>query len=131
MRRKERIIVYVCSAIKDNNLISKMIEANTIEDAFNLFEKENNIKPLSTFGPFFKKKAGILNKNFDIKFKADATKQIIYNGWKCTALPLTTPKDCFYLFFNNRIDGQKINKPKPIIVSDNDIKENNEKIILK
>jgi hypothetical protein len=116
MRRKARTIIYVCSATKDDRLLSKMIESQTIEDSCILFEKEYGIKPQIVYGPFYKKKTGTLDKNFDIKFKYGQNKQCIYNGWHVTAMPLLNPPDSVYLLYNKRVDGQKTQKPNAMIV---------------
>jgi hypothetical protein len=123
MRRKARSVIYVCSAIKENNLISKMIESSSIEESYSIFEKDNGIKPQVVLGPFFKKKTGILNKNFDIKFKFGQNKQGIYNGWHVTAMPLLNPEDSVYLLYNKRIDGQKVQKPQAMVVKTKEIQD--------
>ena len=123
MRRKARSVIYVCSAIKENNLISKMIESSSVEESYSIFEKDNGIKPQVVLGPFFKKKTGILNKNFDIKFKFGQNKQGIYNGWHVTAMPLLNPEDSVYLLYNKRIDGQKVQKPQAMVVKTKEIQD--------
>lgn len=123
MRRKARAIIYVCSAVKDNTLVSKMIESASVEDSYSLFEKENGIKPQIVLGPFYKKKTGILDKNFDIKFKFGPNKQAIYNGWHVTAMPLLSPLDSVYLLFNKRVDGLKTQKPHAMVVKAKEIQE--------
>lgn len=123
MRRKARSVIYVCSAIKENILVSKMIESSSVEDSYFLFEKENGIKPQIVLGPFFKKKTGTLNKNFDIKFKFGQNKQGIHNGWQVTAMPLLSPEDSVYLLYNKRIDGQKIQKPQAMVVKIKEIQD--------
>lgn len=123
MRRKARTVIYVCSAIKDTNLISKMIESQSIEDSCSFFEKENGIKPQVVYGPFYKKKTSTLDKNFDIKFKFGQNKQGIYNGWHVTAMPLASPEDSAYLLYNKRVDGQKIQKPTAMVVKLKEIQD--------
>jgi hypothetical protein len=123
MRRKARTVIYVCSAIKENVLLSKMIESLTVEDSCILFEKEYGIKPQIMYGPFYKKKTGILDKNFDIKFKIGQNKQGIYNGWHVTAMPLMSPPDSVYLLYNKRVDGKKIQKPGAMVIKSKEIQD--------
>src|ERR1019366_4072608 len=120
----------ICSSIKNNNLISKQIEAKTVEAASEIFAKENNINPESIFGPFYRKKTDNLQKNSEIKFRATAENiQGIYDNWNITAMPLITPKDCVYVMFNSRIDNKKMSKPKSTILKLTEIK--NEKNVIK
>lgn len=123
MRRKARTIIYVCSAVRDNTLLSKMIDSTTVEDACVLFEKEYGIKPQIMYGPFYKKKTGTLDKNFDIKFKIGQSNQGIYNGWHVTVMPLTSPPDSAYLLYNKRVDGQKAQKPHAVVAKLKEIQE--------
>lgn len=128
MRRKERIIIYICSSIKDGNLISSQIETQTIEEALSIFEKENNIKAESIFGPFYRKRTSNLKKNSEIKFKIGKNIQAVYDNWNITAMPLITPENSVYVMFNNRIDNKKITKPNPTVLKITEIKENEKSI---
>lgn len=123
MRRKARPIIYVCNAIKDNVLISKMIDCQTVEDSVRIFETENGIKPQTVYGPFYKKKTNVLDKDFDIRFMFGQNKQGVYNGWTVTMMPLLSPTGCVYVLYNKRIDGQKIRKPKACVVKLNEIQD--------
>lgn len=123
MQRKSKIITFVCSAIKNNILLSKMIDAPTVEDSCFIFEKEFEIKPHIVYGPFYKKKTGILNKNFDIKFKFGPNKHGIHNGWHITAMPLINPPDSAYLLYNKRVDGQRLAKPNAIVIKMKEIQD--------
>jgi hypothetical protein len=123
MRRKARPIIYVCTAIKEDLLVSKMIESQTIEDSYLIFEKENGIKPQVVLGPFYKKRTGTLDKHFDIKFKPGQTKRGIHNGWQVTAMPLSNPPDSAYLFYDRKVDGQKGIKPVSTIIKLKDLQE--------
>ena len=121
---QKRIIVYVCSAVKNGELISKMIETKNIDEARAAFEKEYLAKPETIFGPFYKKKTSVLNKNCDIKFKSnEANKRGIYNDWYVSAMPLESPTDSFYLFYDKRIDGQKLPKPNIMIIKSKELRE--------
>jgi hypothetical protein len=125
MQRKSRVVIYVCSAVrdtgyKDNVLLSKMIEANTIEEAVNIFDKEYDTKPDVVFGPFYKKKTSTLNKDFDIKFKFGEKRIGIFNGWYITAMLLLNPPDSVFVLYGDRVDGKKIDKPKSIVIKLNE-----------
>lgn len=123
MQRKSRSVFFVCSAIKNNVLLSKMIEEPTVEGSCFIFEKEFKIKPHIVYGPFYKKKSGILDKNFDIKFKFGPNKHGIYNGWYITAMPLLNPPDSAYLLYNKRVDGQRVSKPSAIVIKIKEIQD--------
>lgn len=123
MRKRARTIVYVCSVIKENILLSKAIDADSIDESCLVFEKEYNVKPESILGPFYKKKTGVLEKNCNIQFKFGQNKQGIYNGWHITALPLLNPLDSVYLLYNKRVDGQKSQKPQSTVVKIKEIQE--------
>jgi hypothetical protein len=120
---RHKTIIYTCSAIKNELLISEMIEADSIEKACEVFEEAHKIKPESIFGPFFKKRTKILDSNREIRFSFGSSKKGIYNDWFCTALPLIKPSDCFYLLFDKRIDGTKSAKPAQTIINQKDLKE--------
>lgn len=123
MRRKSRTVIFVCSAVKDNQIISKMIESQTVEESYSIFEKDHGIKPQAVLGPFYKKKTGVLEKNFDIKFKFGQNKQGTYNGWEVTGMPLLNPPDSVYLLYNRRVDGQRAQKPQAMIVKLKEIQD--------
>lgn len=123
MRRKARIIIYVCSAIKENILISKMVEAQTLEGSYVIFETENGIKPQMVLGPFYKKKSNVLEKNTSLRFKFGQNMQGNYNGWLITAMPLLSPPDSAYVLFNKKIDGSRATKPNAMVVKIKDIQD--------
>jgi hypothetical protein len=125
MQKKPRIVMFVCSGItrevEDYGiLISKMIEAGTIEEARNIFEKENGIKPEAIHGPFYKKQTGTLDKNFDIEFAAGKKMTGTFNGWHIDALQLKKPEDSVYVIYNKSVDGKKQTKPNAMIVKINE-----------
>lgn len=109
--KKLRITCFVCSGIKNNNLITKNIDANTELDASNIFEANFGVKPQSIYGPFFKKRSYAINNVRDIKFSGN-TISAIYNGWRVKAIILSHPENYALILFNDRIDGKKISKPK-------------------
>lgn len=116
MRQRARPIIYVCSAVKDGELLSKMVESKNVEESYALFEKENGIKPQIVLGPFYKKRTSVLDKNCNIQFKPNQSKRGVYNGWHVTVIPLSNPADSVYLLYDRRVDGQKLPKPNLNIV---------------
>lgn len=118
-----RPTVYVCSAIANDKLICKQIVAISSEQATEIFEKENNTKLQVIFGPFFKKRAGILNDTKEVKF-VGSSKKTIYKDWIVSALLLKEPENHAYLLFDKRVDGKKVPKPTgTFIVHLNELKE--------
>lgn len=109
--RGNRLTYYVCSGIKNNNLVSKNIEAGTETDAANSFEEVFGVRPQTIYGPFFKKKNYAKNDIQEIKFSSESI-SAIYNGWKVKAIILQSPENHALLFFQERVDGKKVSKPK-------------------
>lgn len=116
-----KTIIFVCSGLCDNTLISKPIEASSVEDASDQFEKLHKIKPAAILGPFYRKRSLNLNKNFEINFMKGENQKGTYSGWYATAIPLLTPANSLYLLFDNRVDGKKMPKPKSIIIRKEDL----------
>jgi len=54
LNKRIRPIIYVCSAIHNNNLLSKMIEAPSLKEASNFFTNQFGIEPKEILGPFYK-----------------------------------------------------------------------------
>src|ERR1700674_3382488 len=98
----KRPILFVCSAIKNEELISKWIEAETFEVAQKLFEKDNGIIPQTILGPCYKKKTGILNSNTSLNFKPGQSKKGIYKDWNITAMILSNPINSACVFYEER-----------------------------
>ena len=109
-RRTKRPIFYICNAIKDNLLISQKIEAQSLDEALYLFEREYNIKAQSFHGPFAYRRDRSLGTK-EIIFSNNSI-SAIFNGWKVKAILLNNPPDCAFLLFQERIDGKKISRPK-------------------
>lgn len=115
--RNKRSIYYVCSAIYDNRLINKIIEASTEEDAKNLFLKDIKTDIYEVLGPFYKKRIPLKIDVPDNKIKfSNITKKAIYNSWKVNAFLLKEPKDCAYLVFIKNINNSKMSCPTKSIV---------------
>jgi len=129
MRQRARPIIFVCSSVTvGNELLSKMVEAKNIDEAYSLFEQENGIKPQIVLGPFYKKRTAVLDKNCNVQFKPNQSTRGIHNGWHVTVIPLSNPPDSVYLLYDRRVDGQKIPKPNLNIVKIKEL-ESNEKNI--
>jgi len=125
MAGKTREIVFVCVAVKhndiaDHQLHTRTIIANTVEDACIKYEQEFGFQPDEVFGPFYKKKSGMLNKNFDIKFAPKSKLTGTFNDWNITAMPLLNPPDSVYVIYDTKIDGTKTNKPSAMIMKTNE-----------
>ena len=109
-RRGARQIVFVCSSIIDQKLVSHTIEATTTEEAVEIFLKEYQVKAQVVHGPFYRKKQGVLDNTRSIKFTGQS-KTAIYNDWLVNALILKDPENCAYLLFDKRVDDKKVPKP--------------------
>lgn len=109
-KRGARQIVYVCSSIADDRLISHTIEACSSTDAISLFETKYNVKAQAVHGPFYQKKIGVLNNTQNVQFSGQS-EIVTYNGWIVNALHLKDPENCAYLLFDHRIDNKKTPKP--------------------
>ena len=121
-RKGPRQIVFVCSAIHNEKLISKLINSETGEEACKSFESEFFIKPETVYGPFFKKKTGVLDNEISIKF-SNEEKKAMYDGWYVTAIILSSPEGFAYLFYDKRKDNKKMQKPTSNIVKIEELKE--------
>lgn len=114
-----RKIIFVCSTIFNNQLISHEIEALSNLEASNQFEIKYSIKPEIVYGPFYKRKRKIpppkLQQN--IKFKNSSSKKIEYNGWIINLQLLSEPINCAYISYIKRIDGTKKILPKGEIIN--------------
>lgn len=110
-RRGPRQIVYVCSGIANNKLVSHTVEAVSTTEAVSLFEVEYNAKAQSVHGPFYPKRIGVLDNTRNIQFSGQS-EIATYNGWIVNALHLKDPENCAYLLFDRRADNKKM--PKPI-----------------
>jgi hypothetical protein len=109
--RKFRKNIFVCSSITDDfKLISKIIEANTKEEANSLFLEQFSIQPKEIFGHFYKGKKSV-ESHSKIKF-SNQTKKAIYNDYYVDAFLLSEPENHAYLIFLSRIDNKKTSLPK-------------------
>lgn len=115
--RKSRQIVYVCIGLSDNTeIISKIVEADSVEVASASFEDEFKLKPREVLGPFFKKKTQILENTVELKFSTSAFIKAEYNDWLVNAFLLEEPQQHAYLVFISHLHNKKISFPKGTIV---------------
>jgi hypothetical protein len=109
----------VCSSLTAaGELISRVVLANTGEEAGTQFQKETEVAAKEIFGPFFKKKEKPIEtttNSINIKF-SNQTKRAIYNDWEVNAFLLEEPKDHAYLIFIKKTDGKKAPVPKGTVV---------------
>lgn len=114
-RRGPRQVVFVCSAVLNEKLVSEMVEQESAEDAQKAFSIKHGSKPEAILGPFFRKRMGVLNNQVSVRFTGK-TKPVIYNDWYCKAMLLDQPADCVWLFFEARVDGKRQTKPQNFII---------------
>lgn len=116
MRRSVRQIYFACAALTENkDLIFKTIPAFSVNEAIDIFTKDFNIKPLEVQGPFYKKRAQVLENTTKLLF-SNQSKSAEYNGWKVNAILLKSPENHAFLIFKKRIDEKNIPKPQGTVV---------------
>ena len=114
-RKGPRQVVFVCASISpDGELITKIIPALTPAEATQLFTNKYSYSPKEVLGPFFKKRAQVLENTVSLKF-SNQTKKAVYNDWLVNAFLLQEPANQAYLVFIKRIDDKKIPIPKGTI----------------
>lgn len=122
-RRFKRPIYFVCSAIKEGNLLTETIESEEKDKAIKIFYEIHKVSVNSILGPFYKKRIfNYLPEPEEIIFGTE-TKRAEYHGWLVNATYLKKPTNCAFLLFDIRIDGQKFPRPQGIkIVKIEDLK---------
>lgn len=113
-KKGPREIVFVCAAVKNGELISKIISAACQNDALKFFKDEFQINVEQVYGPFHKKRSQVIETTRELKF-ANETKKAIYNEWHVNAYMLKEPENQAFLVFTKRIDGKKMPSPKGTI----------------
>lgn len=108
---------FVCSAIKQSQLIVRTIEATTFAAARKTFETSENMKPGIISGPFFKKRGFDQECFEDLKFSG-ISKRAIFEDWEVTAQLLIEPENAAYLFFKKRVDGKNEQPPDGHVIVD-------------
>lgn len=113
-RKGSRQLVFVCAGIVDTELITKIIPANSPDEAAKLFTDQFSCAPKDVLGPFYKKRAQVIETTRVLKF-SNQTRKAIYNDWMVNAFMLVEPENQAYLVFIKRIDDKKIPIPKGTI----------------
>lgn len=113
-KKGARQIVFVCASISNNELFTKVIPAETQEDASKLFIEEFNHNPQQIMGPFYKKRTQVLETTRVLKF-SNVRKKANYNDWLVDAHILKEPENHAYLIFIKRTDDKKVPFPKGTI----------------
>lgn len=128
-RRGPRPIFFVCIGSdieKNNDFVSKVIQAVSQEEAASLFFEQTGIKAKTIHGPFRPKRAQVVENTRTLKF-ATEQKRAWYNDWEVNALFLKEPENHAYLVFIKRVDGKKQSAPKgTIVVPISDLRFHNE-----
>jgi hypothetical protein len=114
-RRVARPIFFVCAAVSQGELVTKIVQAASQNEAASLFEKETSVLPKEVMGPFYKKRTQILETTRNLKFSGENRKSV-YNDWVVNAMLLKEPENHAYLVFIERVDGKKQPAPKGTIV---------------
>lgn len=70
--------------------------------------------PKEILGPFYKKRAQVIENTRSLKF-SNQTKKAVYNDWMVNAFLLKEPENQAYLVFIKRVDDKKLPIPKGTI----------------
>jgi len=114
-RKGPRQIVFVCASITNcGDLITKIVSADTQAEATKIFTDQFTVAPKEVLGPFFKKRAQVLEITRSLKF-TNQTRKAIYDDWVVNAFILKEPENQAYLVFIKRVDDKKLPTPKGTI----------------
>ena len=116
-RKGPRQTFYVCIGMDcgEGEFVSKIIPATNPKDASVTFkEQTGGLDVKEVLGPFFKKRARVLENTRELKF-TNQTKKAIYNDWIVNAFMLKEPENQAYLVFIKRADDKKLPTPKGTI----------------
>lgn len=114
MRKGPRQTVFVCAAVSEGQLVTDVVVANSTAEATQRFSEKHAFSPESIHGPFFKKRAQVLENTVTLQF-TNQTKKAVYNDWMVNAFILKEPADQAYLVFIKRMDDKKLPLPKGTI----------------
>jgi len=110
-RKGARQTVFVCSSVTDGgDLLNKILAAETQDDAGKLFLEQTSCKAKEILGPFYKKRAQVIETTRVLKF-SNQTKKAIFNEWLVNAFLLKEPENHAYLVFIKRVDDKKASTP--------------------
>lgn len=114
-RKGARPTVFVCAALgSGGELLTKVIPATSPTEASNVFVETFRVQPKEVMGPFFKKRAQVLENTRILKF-TNQTKKAVYDDWVVNAFLLKEPENQAYLVFIKRVDDKKVPAPKGTI----------------
>lgn len=114
--KNTRQVVFVCIGLNsDNKILSKIVNADTPDQASSLFLEQENIKAQEVLGPFYKKRTRVIENTRQLKF-SNESKKAIYDDWLVTAMLLKEPENQAYLIFIKRTDDKKVPPPKGTVV---------------
>lgn len=106
-RKGARQIVFVCAGLSvSGDLITKIIPAESQDDASKTFTNEFAVQPKEIMGPFYKKKTRVLENTRVLKF-SNQFKQAVFNECVVNAFLLKEPENHAYLVFIKRMDNNK------------------------
>jgi hypothetical protein len=114
-RKGARPTVFVCAGLGSvGELLTKVIPAASPEEASNIFTETFLMQPKEVMGPFYKKRAQVIENTRNLKF-SNETKKAIYDDWTVNAFILKEPENQAYLVFIKRVDDKKMPAPKGTI----------------
>jgi hypothetical protein len=115
-KKGKRQIVFVCAATSaQHELITKIIPAASQNEAASFFMEQTALKAQEIMGPFYKKRAQVIETTRTLKFSAKICKAE-YSDWLVDAHILKEPENHAYLVFIRRIDDKKQPAPKGTII---------------
>lgn len=115
VRKGPRQTYFVCASISpDGDLIAETLVGASPSEASQKFSEKYSHSPQTILGPFFKKRAQVLENTRTLQLTNQA-KKAIYNDWLVTAFILKEPENQAYLVFIKRVDEKKLPTPKGII----------------
>lgn len=115
VRKGPRQTFFVCASIsEDGELITEIIAGTSPSEATQKFTDKFAIEPKNVLGPFFKKRAQVLENTRTLQF-TNQTKKAVYNDWLVNAFILKEPENQAYLVFIKRVDDKKMPTPKGTI----------------
>lgn len=114
-RKGPRQTYFVCIGMNaGEDFVSRVIAAINQQDAAKEFKEKAGFDAREILGPFFKKRARVLENTRELKF-TNQTKKAIYNDWVVNAFILKEPENQAYLVFIKRVDDKKLPSPKGTI----------------
>lgn len=115
LRKGPRPTFFVCASLSpDGDLIAETVAGASPNEASEKFSEKYSVKPQTILGPFFKKRAQVLENTRTLKI-TNEVKKAIYNDWIVNAFILKEPENQAYLVFIKRVDEKKLPTPKGTI----------------